>query len=83
MTESIFTTKGAAFASHTHKKIQFVPIHSIGEFYHLSPITYHLFLSPSFGFFSDIVYFFSLVGLQYQHKDKNDGWTFSLGWNQA
>jgi len=29
MTESIFTTKGAAFASHTHKKIQFVPVHSI------------------------------------------------------
>ena len=29
MTEGIITTKGAAFASHTHKKIQFVPVHSI------------------------------------------------------
>ena len=29
MTEGIITTKGAAFASHTHKKIQFVSVHSI------------------------------------------------------
>jgi len=29
MTEGITTTKGAAFASHTHKKIQFAPVHRI------------------------------------------------------
>jgi len=29
MTEGIITTKGAAFASHTHKKIQFALVHSI------------------------------------------------------